>query len=134
MRVYVAGKWEDRERVRKIQQWLLAAGHEITCDWTCHDFGPDGVKGNEEDFQAIALEDIEAVKRADAVVAVMERPYAYKGLYVEIGACLAQGTPVYVLGDAGDSCIFMHHPLVHKTTAFALAGLALLILAKGPQT
>ena len=34
MRVYVAGKWQDREMVREIMDDLENMGHEITVDWT----------------------------------------------------------------------------------------------------
>ncbi|KKL72732.1 hypothetical protein LCGC14_2081950, partial [marine sediment metagenome] len=38
----------------------------------------------------------------------------YKGLWVEMGIALGEGIPVWVIGTAGDSCIFMNHPLVRK--------------------
>ena len=33
-RVYVAGKWEDKRRVKEVQNILIEAGHAITFDWT----------------------------------------------------------------------------------------------------
>ena len=55
-----------------------------------------------------------AARECDAIICVLETPYIYKGLWVEMGVALALDKPVYVVGNAGDSCIFMNHPLVKK--------------------
>ena len=39
MRIYVAGKWQEKPQVRAVQEALIAAGHTITHDWTAHDVG-----------------------------------------------------------------------------------------------
>ena len=41
MKIYVAGKYQDRDRVRSIYQLLRENGHEITIDWTNHDICPN---------------------------------------------------------------------------------------------
>ena len=112
-RIYVAGKWQDRKRVQEIQERLRRRGHTITIDWTCHEFdAKDGVVAGFDELALFALEDEWGVRSADAVIAVMEQDYSYKGAWVEIGMALALGKPVYMLGTAGHSCIFVNHPSI----------------------
>ena len=100
-RVYVAGKWEDREKVRRVQARLRALGDTITHDWT----------NSREIDREEALRDIEGVKQCDMLVAVLSEEYNHRGTWVEIGAALALGRPVYIIGNGGP-CIFTAHPLV----------------------
>lgn len=109
MRIYVAGKWQDREDVRIWHNQLRARGHEITCDWTSHEYPGEGQEHLLTDY---ALADIKGVQDCDVLIALFEVEYAYRGAFVEIGAALALGKRILILGHAGDSCIFMNHPLV----------------------
>ena len=111
MKFYVAGKWQDRFLVEQVIDKLEELGHSITEDWTTHEFGPDGVIG---DLQEFAVADIEGVKIADALCILLLTERNYKGAWVEMGGALTLSKPVYVIGSKGDSCIFMNHPLVIK--------------------
>ena|SRR5437762_12072580 len=106
LKVYVAGKVEDKERVREIQTQLRQVGHTITLDWTTAS----------QDSRQQALKDIRGVADADVFVGVFEEDYAYRGTLVEMGAALALGKPVYILGNATTvrRCIFMKHPNVRQ--------------------
>lgn len=104
--IYVAGKWEEREIIREIHKTLISMGHIITCDWTNH---------TEHGFSMkYAIEDIEGVKQCDFLIAYMKKEYTYKGVWVEIGGALVLNKPVLVIGDKGDSGIFINHPLVTR--------------------
>ncbi len=108
MEIYVAAKYQDRDRVRELYYELSYLGHEITVDWTNHnDVSP-------EKLTEYAVEDVGGVKRAKLFIALMTIKYEYKGLWVELGIALGRGIPVWVIGDDGDSCLFMNHPLVRK--------------------
>lgn len=37
MKLYVAGKWEERSLIKDLMQTLESMGHTITLDWTMHD-------------------------------------------------------------------------------------------------
>lgn len=111
MKVYVAGKWEDRSHIKEVMNKLIELGNQITVDWTNHEFGADGVIGDHEDF---AIEDLEGVKNCDALVAIADKDFAFKGMYCEIGAALALDKLVFVVGKYANSCIFINHPLVEK--------------------
>ncbi len=104
-RIYVAGKFEDVDRVRAVQEVLREAGHTITLDWTRDDDGFTAVQ---------AYRDLLAVQKAEILVFVAYEKLQFKGAYVEMGAALILGKPVYVLGDGIDECLFTMLPQVHR--------------------
>ncbi len=108
MKIYVAGKWTNKERVSQIMRILESHGHEITFDWTAFE---------SNDFREGAIEDMRAIKRADAFYLVVSEDM--KGAWTEFGAALALGLPCYVQHE-GTYCnnIFLSHPLVKR--AFTL--------------
>ena len=106
MKIYIAGKWQDRKFIKDIISIIETEGHEITCDWTRHDFSVDGVIGNESVY---AEEDLQGIRSCELLLAIAERSFVYKGLLCEIGAALVLYKPVYLLGRAIDSCIFTNH-------------------------
>lgn len=106
MKFYVAGKYSEREQIRLIMSELEKMGHKITEDWTKH---TDMNKAN-----IYAQADIGGVTKSEVIIAIMLNTNDYKGLWVEVGCGLGQDKRVYIVGNAGDSCIFVHHPLVRK--------------------
>ena len=109
MKFYVAGKWEDRILVRFWHRVLKGKGHEITCDWTDHEYPGEG---QQHLLAGYAMADIKGVRDCDVLIALFQEPRHYRGTLVEIGGALALGKPVWVLGPEERSCIFMEHPLV----------------------
>jgi len=107
-RVYVAGKFEEIEAVRKAQAALRAAGHEITHDWTGEN--PGDRKGEElQDFlKDCAVGDYQGVLHAD-VVLLLNHERAF-GAMVETGLAIAWGRTVYVVGAGIRDNIFFHLP------------------------
>ncbi len=101
MRIYVASKFEEQERVREVMGQLVAAGHVITYDWTT----------NEQISPEQARKDVMGVFSADALVLIAEKDLNYCGALVEFGMALTREIPIYVLGSAlDDRCIFMRLP------------------------
>lgn len=108
MKIYVAGKWKDRERVSDIMQILRGMGHEITCDWTGH-------KCEDAAYpQQYCADDVQGVKDADLYLGIFIATYHYRGALVEMGIALGVGIPVWLFGDKADGCIFSNHPSVIK--------------------
>ena len=104
MNVYVAAKWEDKDRARDIMYSVCYAGHTITHDWTINSvFGVTA-----------AAADVNGVIAADALVAVVEREFQWKGMWVEMGIAIGYGKPIYMLGNWGTDCIFTTLPSVHR--------------------
>lgn len=108
MKIYVAGKWEEREEVRKLQQQLRHLGHQITVDWTWHERDDPGFPTQ------YAVDDIKGVIACNAYVGIFKNGLSYKGALVEMGVALACGKMVFIIGHAIDSCLFVSHPSVQK--------------------
>jgi nucleoside 2-deoxyribosyltransferase len=101
MKIYVAGKFDEKQQARGAMAQLRALGHEITYDWTQH---PE--EQSESNLQHAADCDLDGVLRADAVLMLLTDPlYAYRGSFTELGAALASKRPVYaVCPDANAYC------------------------------
>lgn len=117
MRVYVAGKWEERLRAREVMETIRAKGHVITHDWT-HE--------PKEETDEVLLEcanlDVQGVESADALVFVAEKNLKFAGAYTELGIAIAHDLPVYVLGEFATSNIFMRLPSIKRVTEAQLYG------------
>jgi len=111
LKIYVAGKWQERDLIREIMKSLRDLGHEITCDWTDHEYPTENIK---EKLAKYAVIDIEAVTACDVLIFYAENNLPYAGAFCEMGAALALGKPVFIVGEGIDSCIFTNHPLVMK--------------------
>lgn len=110
-RIYVAGKWEEKERVREVQAQLVAAGHTITHDWTTEEPVGDAYLNI---VPSAVLADKQGVMAADAFVGIFEKDLRYLGAVAELGMAIARGIPVYILGNAADRCIFVKLPEVKR--------------------
>ena len=143
MKIYVAGKWGDKERVRTVIDVLMANGHTITHDWTAEE-------AQKIPYFQVPLQDLHAVKEADCIVMVLVENLGYVGAWVELGAALAYRRPVYVImgkwlyeqfnhaeGPFKRPKAFLWHPLVHKWEDFpnqrAVLELSGLFLAQEPN-
>jgi len=116
MKIYVAGKYSERDNIRLVFKALEKLGHTITLDWTNHDIYPNDAVA--ERLGEFANDDVEGVRNADCLIACLLNHHEYKGLWVEMGIALGYNKPVYIVGEAGDSCIFTNHKLVKKFNNF----------------
>lgn len=115
MKFYIAGKWQDRGNAKYVMQQIESMGHQVTCDWTHHDFDKGGVVASTIKLSNIAMEDFAGVNECEVYVAILVNPYEYKGLWVEMGLAMAWEKVIWTVGHYGDSCIFMNHPTIsHK--------------------
>jgi nucleoside 2-deoxyribosyltransferase len=119
MKIYVAGKWDDKIFVKNVQKCLTERGHEITHDWT--------TQAGVEDW-ICAEKDIDGVVQADIVVALMMDPnYAYRGTFTEIGCALGLKKRIIILcpdkvSAARTNCFFHHKSIAHVSTMSELYG------------
>jgi len=110
MKFYVAGSIEDRQYIKFVQKKLIASGHEITRDWTAN-FKKDDCEESQRD--------IGGVEKCDAFLGMFRSNHRiYRGSLAELGAAIAYGKRVYVVGHAADDCVFVHHPLVTVFSTF----------------
>lgn len=122
MKIYVAGPLADIEKVQRVQSAVVAAGHELTLDWTR---GPDVtlVKdyGSLPEVSAnLATDDLNAVLCADAVLVVMSK-HDGRGMFVELGAALTRASRgdlkhVVILGPTQHESVFCYHPAVQRVS------------------
>lgn len=111
MLVYIAANYAaDRARAQEIGELLWRDhGHRVTEPWWDSDVSQ---------LEA-ATRDRRGVMEADVVVAIMEEPREWKGLWVEIGMALRDQKQVIVLGDEGRSCVFLTLPEVRRVASVA---------------
>ena len=123
MKIYVAGKFQEKAQVRAVQAALIADGHTITHDWTAHDVGhaepggPDWVEIYHQwyDPKELALQaagDLLGVEFADAFVLCAQNSHKYSGALTEMGMALANVIPVYIIGRNLGSNIFTRLSIV----------------------
>jgi hypothetical protein len=98
-KIYVAGKWQEKDSVRQVMSILVKLGHTITYDWTQHD--------DADDSYECALADLNGVAEANYIVVIADKLLSYRGVFVEIGAALALNKPVYIIGDGLIGCVFL---------------------------
>ena len=115
MKFYVATRFADYERARALNEFVRAAGHTITHDWTDTDEFVNGkpVELGELTHQQMlkyANLDFVGVARADVVIFLGESDRCY-GALIEVGIALAHSASVWVVAPHRDS-VFFHLPEV----------------------
>ena len=102
--IYVATKWEVREKAAELMAELKRRGHTITYDWTKH----------EQESEAQAVIDLQGVMAADALVVIADQPYEFRGTYTEMGVAAARNIPILLIGTGADRNIFTKLPIVRR--------------------
>jgi hypothetical protein len=130
VKLYIASRFGNYERVRAFIDDATEAGHEITHDWTRteefdewgHPQGGDGSQLPREEQARHAQADLNAAAAADVVVLLPVPDMG--GAYVEVGYALAHGRRVIVAG-VGRFLIFWGLPAVEVLPDEAAARRAL---------
>jgi len=109
LKIYIASKFKHGERWNN---GLEFSRFDLVSRWITHYAGqvPD-----EPQFCKIGwIHDLEDVARADALVVYAESGEHLCGALVEVGAALALGKHVVLVGEHPDWGTWQYHPLVHK--------------------
>lgn len=107
-KIYVAGRFTEKDAVKAVMRLLEEAGHEITHDWTYETV--EGLTGNAvlDVFQGAADDDMKGVIDCDAFVLLHND--TCKGALVELGAALAWDKVVIIIGGRVENApIFYWH-------------------------
>ncbi len=116
MKFYVASNLPNRNMASLMVRALEGAGHECAYDWTEH----GSMQTEPDKWPDVAEAELAGVMRADFVVVLLP---GGRGTHVELGAALAMGTRVFLVGDdellrAGSyNCVFHFHPAVTRVEA-----------------
>jgi len=110
LKVYVAGKFEERNLIRQLMDKIEDAGHDITYDWT--------VNTESDGLNNCATWDMIGVRKADLLFVYAVNDWKYLGAPAEIGGALALFKKVYILGNGLRDLVFSYHPLVTKLNSF----------------
>lgn len=103
-KIYCAGKFEDKTRIKNIMAVLEKMGYIVTVDWTIH---TDPTKAEE-----YSIEDVQGVRDCDLFIGIFNMDgVQYKGALVEMGVALGLRKMIIYVGKE-DISIFAHHPLV----------------------
>jgi hypothetical protein len=99
MRVYIAGRFEDRPRLRTVRIRLQAAGHEVVSSWL--DESDDALAERPDDTATgIARRDLHEIAQADLLAVDTFYPADRGGREVELGYALGIGVSAIVVGPA----------------------------------
>ena len=110
MRYYIATALERAEDHKALAKALSARGWTCTYDWTAH----GSVQGHGAARMAeVAAAELQGVIESDAVIVLLP---GGRGTHCELGAALAAGVPVVLVGHATDlfdasgrDCAFYSH-------------------------
>lgn len=111
MKVYVAARFHEKERVKEIYTSLESQGHTITFDWTtCTPHL------THESKVRCAARTVEAIKECDIFIYI-SNPEIGAGSSTEFGGALLcnalQAKPLlYTVGEHLDKNFFLYHPTV----------------------
>lgn len=127
-RIYVAADYRRQGEARALLEDAERAGFEVTCRWAIQGEPGDGMGGtvspDQEGFaQAAAVMDLADIRESDVVVQLTTGQLARGGRQVELGAALAWGKTILVVGPKEH--VFHHHGSVDhvETVAEALGWL-----------
>src|SRR5262245_42814620 len=107
MKIFVSGKLGQETSIRELMGTLLGLGHEVTFDWTALGHLKPYEDHADEAARAAELE-IEGVKSADALIVVSHEEGV--GLFVEVGAAIGLGKPVFAVVPDVSRTMFFFHP------------------------
>jgi len=122
MKVYIAGKFDDKEKIRKYMDQVENLGHKITHDWTNFEVknDPDNLLGGDgENMSESAKYDINGVKECDVMIVVMEdKDYPYRGTFTELGCALGLEKTIVIWcpnpkASCRTNCFFYHPSILH---------------------
>jgi hypothetical protein len=115
VKIYVAARFHEKERVKKLYTMLKECGHTITSDWTmCQLKQP--FSEHSEGARECAMHAITGVRDCEAFI-FLTNPQIGAGSSAELGAALlshiSTGLPrIYVVGEYRDNNICFYHPAV----------------------
>lgn len=109
MKLYIAGKFGDKNKINKYIKEATLLGYDITHNWTKFETNNNKIQS--------AIKDLQGVMECNCLVCIMDdSSYAYRGTFTEIGAGLALNKKIIIVNPHTNSyCtsnVFYHHPSI----------------------
>lgn len=99
MRVYLAGSFNERERLRRLCRFMSQRGIEVTSSWLEEpELRNDTPAAEDWDLRARANDDWNDIARAEAFIIFTTQPSTTGGRDVELGRALTLGIPTLLIG------------------------------------
>ena len=116
MKIYIAASFEQREEVKEAHERVIAAGYQITLDWTTHKSLKSSPKTNKL-YEDYATSDVKGVIDADAYILLLG-PRASTGAHIELGVAIGSNKKyIIIVGDIQEFTLFYKHPkIIHMPT------------------
>ena len=116
MKIYVAARFFDKQKVKEVYKRLKADGHEITADWTGH-LNPKPFTKNQKIAKQYAVKDLTGVINCDVFI-LLTNKQSGTGSSTELGAAFALNIKVnkpkiYIVGEHIDGNMFHFHPVAN---------------------
>ncbi len=117
MKVYIASKFKDKEKVKKLNKLFREKGYELSGDWTNHvqvrPYNKEPKRSKD-----YSIEDAAAVKDSDIFI-LLTNEEGGTGSSTELGVAISSnlilGKPkIYVVGEHVGVNMFYFHPSVNK--------------------
>lgn len=113
MKLYLAARYNLKDAMREVRDFLTSDGHEVTAQWIDVEHESDkAITVTDEMRVEYAVMDVEDVLRADLLVAFSdprEAKFGGGGRHVEFGIALQAGKGIIVVGPKGEH-IFHYWP------------------------
>lgn len=108
MKLYIASSWSNKEALKPVQDELERRGHTVTARWIKqHDDIPAGDQAMKRQH---AINDINDVEDADALILWANTKSVTGGMFYEAGYANAAGKPIIVVEPTASESIFLQLP------------------------
>ena len=112
-KIYLSGRWSDREKIRDQMQKLIANGFDIVYDWTDKEIEPIP---EHETLQKNAIRDLNGIKNCDLFIAWFDDPYyPYRGTCTELGAAIGLKKKILIIDSGTEGAMYRSNWFLHYT-------------------
>ena len=117
MKVYIAAKFKDKEKVKKLNELFKKKGYKLSGDWTDH-IQVSPYNKEPKRSTAYAIEDMNGAKNCDVFI-LLTNEVGGTGSSTELGAAilshiLFNKPKIYVVGKDIGVNMFYFHPSVNQ--------------------
>jgi hypothetical protein len=125
VKVYLAAKFEKKNEMRTVRDFLVNDGHEVTSRWIDVEHEEDASHTVTDTMRyEYAKMDVDDVLKADALIAFAGprgEPSTGGGRHVEFGIALQAGRDIIVVGPKGEHIFHWFQDVIHVDDVDGLA-------------